>query len=190
MPLNKIDINWLSIKGVLRYSGYFLIKILIFTLWGLIILNLIFSHFLNIELKILFPLNLIFILIFFAFNFVFILFAITIFTLTSRIRKEEFGILRALGATRVEVFNLIIKESLFLPIITTILLIILELLFLLYYKLEICGIFKLEYNFNFFKFLFLSAFITFILKIFITGIFLFPIAIYYSRIDPYNILRD
>lgn len=188
--LKNINIKWLVFKNFTRSYVWSLIKLIIFTLWGLIIINLSLSFFLKINFSFSQLEKFIIFTMLFIINFLLLLFAITIFILTLKQRNIEFGLLRAVGGTRSEIFNLIMNETLFLPSFSTLLCVIIELFFLLKFKFEICGNLKIVYDFTFFKFLFISLLVAFIFKFVIISISLLPIAIYYSRIDPYKILRE
>lgn len=185
----KITVNWLAFKGVLRYNIWVLIKIVIFVLWGFAVLNMSLLYLLKIELKYNFLEKWILLSSIILLNIFFLLFSYTIFSLTIKKRQNEFGILRALGCTRTEIFKLILQESIIIPLISSIIILVIEMIFLLRFKLKICGILNIQYNLIFIKIFLISFILTSILQFLIVFICLFPSAIYFSRLNPYHILR-
>jgi len=185
----KITVNWLAFKGVIRYNLWVLIKIMIFVLWGFAILNMSVLYFLKIELKYNFLEKWILLFSVILLNIFFLLFSYTIFSLTLKKRQNEFGILRALGSTRSEIFKLILQESIIIPLISSVIILLIEIIFLFKFKLKICGILNIQYDLVFIKTFLVSFILTLILQFLIVFISLLPSAIYFSRLNPYYILR-
>ncbi|MBN1897430.1 MAG: FtsX-like permease family protein [Spirochaetes bacterium] len=185
----KLNITWLAYRDLARNNFWFIMKLVLFLLWGMILINLGILYSLDIKLRYDILEKWVFLLILISLNLAFLLFSYTLFSLTTKKRQDEFGILRSLGARRSEIFHLILQESVIIPVIVSILILVLEIFLLLYYRLEIHSLFNIEYGFAFFltfgKFFFLNAALQFLIIFFS----LFPSALYFSRLDPYYILR-
>jgi len=186
---SKISVIWLAFKGIVRYNLWFIVKLIIFVLWGLTLVNIGIFYFLPIDLKYNFLQKWILIISILVLNFIFFLFSYTLFTLTTKKRQNEFAILRSLGATRSEIFKLILQESIIIPLISSILTLFIEIFLLLEFKVKICGILNIHYSIKFIE-AFLKSFICVAtLEFLIIFICLLPSAIYFARLDPYHILK-
>ncbi len=180
---------WLGIRDVKRDTFWFILKLLSIVTWGIIILNILFVRLFKIDFHFDIIQASIFNILLYLGNSVLFILIFTIFYLTTKRRQTEFGLLRALGATKSEVFKLILQEGIILPIISSLIILIIELLLILNFKIRICGLLKISYNFAFFKIFFLSFIITVTFQFIIYFIMLLPFAFYFGRKDPYTILR-
>ncbi len=185
----KLDILWLSQQGLMRFKSWFLLKLWLIVIWGFTIFNFYSLSTSSIRFTESPLLHFVLIYLFWIINIVLFLFFFTITILTLRLRKSEFGLYRCCGATRLEISTLILNESLLLASIGFIFLLIIEIFFLLYFKLEIAGTLKLAYDGTFFLFIIKNFIFTYLFLFLVLLLCYVPAALYYAFKDPYYIVR-
>ncbi|MDD5065434.1 MAG: hypothetical protein PHF84_00155 [bacterium] len=186
---DKINLFWLSRKGLFRFKTWFVLKVVVLFLWGFVILN---SYSLYLSQPRLFQASISNKFMFFLFlllNFIFFVFFMALTILTFKLRQVEFGLYRCSGATRREIITLMFNESLMLTLISFGLLFFFEIIFIYFFRLEIAGLFKVSYDLRFTLGMAKNFLLSLVLVFILLMVCYFPLAVYYSCKDPYEIVR-
>ena len=185
----KLNLFWLARKGLFRFKFWFILKLLIISLWIFFIFNVYMGFQLGIPVLKSKLSVWIFSYLFLFINFLSILLIVIITIFTLRLRKNELGLYRCSGASRGEIISLVLNESIILSIIVMICVLILEFIFVFYFRFLIAGFISTNLDFSFicnivkgfvfsFFFIFIVLFLCYI-----------PFGIYYAFRDPYNIVK-
>jgi hypothetical protein len=187
--INTLNVLWLSRKGLLRFKVTFVLKVFILLVLGFMLYNGFSLSRLQPRLLESGPAERLLVPLFFILNAVLVLFFITLTILTLKLRRSEFGLYRCGGASRRELFSLVLNESLLVALVSFSLLFAIEGTFLYAFRLEIAGLLKVAFTFSFLLSC-LTKFILTLLFIFTVLILCYlPLAFFYSFKDPYEIVR-
>jgi len=191
MLLKKSDFNLFTLAwtDITRQKLWVGLKIAVLLIWDLIFVNFLLILFLNDNFFTAERFKVTTIILFLVLSLIVFLFLLLSISLSSYIKKTEFGLLRAIGARRIDVFMLILNESLILTVISTVFLMVLELFILFYFRTSFTWILKTGYTFHFFMIFLKSIFFVVITKFLFLFIICFPISLKYSFSDAYTILR-
>ncbi len=183
---NLFALAWIDIT---RQKLWVSLKILVLLIWDLLFLNFLLITFLNNKFFTQPYFKTTTLLLFGILTFIVFIFLLLSISLSSYIKRTEFGLLRAIGATRINIFMLILNESLILTILSGLLLLVCEIFLISYFRLELSWILKSGYNLHFFLILLKSIILVVLTKFIFLFLLCFPVSLKYSFSDTYTILR-